>query len=345
MTTVKLSKDARQELWQRLNAEQFSKYQTKIEGAWRFTNSRQDSLYDPHLWIVGAIHGNEAVGAVVLEQLMNLADKRLLFDVGTITFVIGNPRAFLSDVRYIDRDLNRAFALNEENDFPHSVEMERQKDLHFLLAESPPHFVLDLHSVSRGDHGIIVYPEASLLWAERLGCIDTHFCYSKEHMAGETLIDAAHHYGAAAMVVECGHHHSPNTALVALAHIEKLLHTFEMSRSSLCDASLPPFSEIIRYRSMVMIKPYDGFRFLLPVETGTQVEAGVRYAVDARGEHFENFTAWLMMPSLIVNDDDEDAGWLCSRELIPTAEMDQDQAITSFPPPTLRKAQVNVCKR
>ena len=327
---VRLDKGARLELWDRLNRHPFSAFRTEIEGAWRFSASSKHDILQPHLWIVGAVHGNEAVGAVVLEQLMKKAIQGDLLEAGEVTFVIGNPAALIEDVRYIDRDLNRAFALRDEESQSTAVEVIRQREIHQLLAERPPHFVLDLHSVSRGDHGIIVYPKASLPWAESLGCVGTHFCYSCDHMAGETLIDAAHHYGAAAMVIECGHHHSPNTAIVALAQIERLLRHFDMSQKSLIDCPLAEFSTITRYRSKDMIKPHTGFRFLFPVETGTQVEAGCVFAIDDEGEHKAADTAWLMMPSLVINEDDEDAGWMCSRELIPCAEIEHDHLTLSL---------------
>lgn len=316
---LRLDKHERLGLWTRLNGDIFQPYKETIEGVWRFVShgkntsnlSREDL---PHLWIVGSVHGNEAVGAVVLERLMMLAHRGELIEHGELTLVLGNPAAFLADQRYIDRDLNRAFGLTSAS--PSNIEAVRQAKLHNLLQSRPPQFVLDLHSVSSGDHGIIVYPKESSIWAERLGCLGTHFCYSKEHMAGETLIDAAHRYGAGAMVVECGHHHSPNTPIVALAHIQKLLHYFKITSKVLIDEPLPEVSIITRYRSTKMIRPYRGFKFLFPVETGSAIEAHVPYAIDARGEHVEDQPAWLMMPSLEVKPHDQDAGWLCSLEQI-----------------------------
>ena len=73
---------------------------------------------------------------------------------------------------------------------------------------------------------------------------------------------------------------------------------------------------ITRYHSTQMIQPSLGFKFLFPVETGFEVKKGVVYAVDEQGEHIAPHDTWLMMPSLEVKPHDQDAGWLCSRELI-----------------------------
>ena len=158
--------DERVKLWKRLNSDHYQKFREETEGVWCI-HSGQDG---PHLWIVGAVHGNEAVGAVVISELLERALTEPLLTRGRITLVIGNPNAFLEDLRYIDQDLNRAFAedVNEIAD----QEVQRKWVLTDLLQLDSPDFVLDLHSVSRGDHGIIVYPEESKEWAETLCCLD-----------------------------------------------------------------------------------------------------------------------------------------------------------------------------
>ena len=118
------------------------------------------------------------------------------------------------------------------------------------------------------------------------------------------------------MVVECGHHHSSNTKEVAFAHIQKLLNYFEMTERCLVEVLPKPAEQITRYRSTQMIKPNLHFRFILPVETGTLIEANVVYAIDDEGEHKAQEKVWLMMPLFEVKPHDKDAGWLCSRELL-----------------------------
>ena len=307
---MRLSTEERSQLWSNLQKEPYRNFQLNVDGVWRFYGEGEGA----HIWVVGSVHGNEAVGAVILERLMKLAITGQLLSSGTMTFVLGNPQAFLKDLRYIDQDLNRAFAPDVTKS--DSVEFIRQAELHTLLSDHPPQFVLDLHSVSSGDHGIVVYPQESRQWAELLSCLDTHFCYSQSHMAGETLIDAAQHYGAGVMVVECGHHHSSNTIHVALTHIQKVLHHFKLSSYPLVDHPPQSPSLVTRYHSTQMIQPNLGFKYLFPVETGSEVKKGVVYAVDSQREHVAPYDAWFMMPSLEVKPHDQDAGWLCSRELI-----------------------------
>lgn len=298
----------RNSLWRDLQRGELSSFQLE-EGVWRF----KSPIEGPHLWVVGAIHGNEAVGAVIVQALLARALSGSLISRGTVTMVIGNPEAFLRDVRYIEEDLNRAF--HQELNACSSLEGLRQVLLAKLLASDPPDFVLDLHSVSRGDHGIIVYPTASSMWAERLGCLETHFCYDQDHMAGATLIDAAQALGAGVMVVECGHHHSPKTVDVAMSHISRLFNYFEMNGSpEEVDNDRP--ARVIRFLSVAMIKPGPNFRFTHPLETGSELDKGQCFAVDDDQEHITDNRVWVMMPSLTVHPTDADAGWLCRREVI-----------------------------
>ena len=306
---MKLNERERCELWNSLQSTELELYKTSTEGVWRFRSDQPG----PHVWVVGAIHGNEAVGAVAVAELMKAALRNELISRGQVTLVVGHPDAFLANQRYLNQDLNRAFD-RVAHDHPDREE-ERQAELVAELERDPPDFVLDLHSVSSGDHGIVVYPEQSAHWAERLGCLDTHFCYAQEHMAGATLIDAAQSLGAGVMVVECGHHHSPNAIQVARLHIHRVLSYFGIGGLS----GVPHITDlpkIVRFYSTRMIEPGPNFRFLQAYETGSEVEAGQAFAVDDHQEHFTADKSWLMMPSLTVGPHDADAGWLCRREIV-----------------------------
>ena len=92
---MKLTTEERSKLWSSLQSEPYNSFKLNIDGAWRFHGHTEGA----HIWIVGSVHGNEAVGAVVLEQLMNIAINDQLISSGTITFILGNPEAFLKDLR------------------------------------------------------------------------------------------------------------------------------------------------------------------------------------------------------------------------------------------------------
>ena len=63
-----------------------------------------------HVMVVGGTHGNEPAGVkamVAFHQQVHNGD--FILERGKVSLVLGNPRAYEQDQRYIDRDLNRSF--------------------------------------------------------------------------------------------------------------------------------------------------------------------------------------------------------------------------------------------
>lgn len=61
----------------------------------------------PTVVILGGIHGNERVGVTVLESLRALLNPDRIN--GVLHLILGNPRAYKENKRFIDTDLNRLF--------------------------------------------------------------------------------------------------------------------------------------------------------------------------------------------------------------------------------------------
>ena len=60
-----------------------------------------------HVVIVGGTHGNEPGGVKAIVQLHRaFRNGEITLKQGKISFLIGNPKAYEKDVRYIDSDLN-----------------------------------------------------------------------------------------------------------------------------------------------------------------------------------------------------------------------------------------------
>ena len=307
-----LSRDERKALWSRwalvTEAEKF-------RGVLHFDTGR----VGPHLCITGSIHGNEAVGAVVIERLYERLQKGQLITHGRLSLILGNPDAFLDDVRYLDQDLNRAFAdefTPEQGEAQIDREGLRQLELKAFLDMYPVDMLLDLHSVSRGEVCLAVYSAQRATEGVWHSPLPLHFCYNEAHLFGRTLIDEIYLRGGDAMVVECGQHHSENTVPVALAHVQLMLEHSGLFTGSPLAPRLPQPEHLSRYCSTHMIAPRSGFAFTQPVETESFIEAGQVYATDDFEEHIASTPSWLMMPSLSVSPQDVDAGWLCTKERV-----------------------------
>jgi aspartoacylase len=64
--------------------------------------------------LVGGTHGNELIGVYLIKKFERNPElvRRNSFETLTL---LGNPRAIEANVRYIDKDLNRCFEVQELN--------------------------------------------------------------------------------------------------------------------------------------------------------------------------------------------------------------------------------------
>ncbi len=266
-----------------------------------------------HVVIVGGTHGNEPAGVRAMVALhRQLKNGEIKLARGKVSLLLGNPRAYQKDQRYIDRDLNRSFGDQDSA----TIEGRRAVEIiKYLHRSSDIAALLDLHSVSIGDFKICVYEKQnpqSLDLALNISNLHLHFAYHPEHMRG-TLIEAAGKQHICGLIVECGNHVSRQGVNTALAHIQALLahyHLLEKSFSS--ERSMP--ETITQYESIQFIKPGTNFRFLIDgVKTGTKLASGQKFARDDHGYHVAPQDCFIVVPSLIVKPTDDDAGFLCIR--------------------------------
>lgn len=97
----------------------------------------------PTVVIMGATHGNEIIGAKIIEQLKKTLPKEEV--LGEIYLIIGNPKALLKNVRFIDFDLNRLFGDDSKKlSTTLSSEGKRVLELAPILAKAD--YLLDIHS-------------------------------------------------------------------------------------------------------------------------------------------------------------------------------------------------------
>jgi len=272
----------------------------------------QVSAPDPggHVVIVGATHGNEPSGLTAMIQLHQaLKNGAIRLKNGKISLLLGNPRAYERNVRYVDCDLNRAFDGRERA----TVEGKRAWEIRrFFEGNDDVSAILDLHSVSIGDFKILVYPRQTpelTAPAAGLSPIPLHFAYHIEHMPG-TLIAAAGRKNVFGLIVECGNHHAARGVETAAEHIHRILalhHVIDPEPRP----QIKSAAAITRYDSIQAIKPHAGFRFLIEdIQTGTRLKKGQRFARDDRGYHSAPQDCWVVVPSKTVLSTDFDAGFL-----------------------------------
>lgn len=121
-----------------------------------------------HIVVGSIIHGNETGSLpATIEIIQKLIAKKILYG-GKISFFLGNKKAALQNKRFIDHDLNRCFA--EQNNTTLSHEKKRALDLKNLLITAD--VFIDFHQTTRPSlesFYIFAMHKQSYLWARAIG--------------------------------------------------------------------------------------------------------------------------------------------------------------------------------
>ncbi|WP_066380426.1 MULTISPECIES: aspartoacylase [unclassified Anabaena] len=101
--------------------------------------------------IVGGTHGNEFTGAYLVKKLEKFPHLIQKYNFEILT-LLGNPQAFAAGKRYIEKDLNRCFLVENLQDTTlNSYEDNRAKTIYQTLLNSSPSqvdVIIDLHSTT-----------------------------------------------------------------------------------------------------------------------------------------------------------------------------------------------------
>ena len=112
----------------------------------------------PTLLVVSSIHGNEPAGYLGSLRVLRALEERQDLIGGHVAFLVGNVRALREGVRYVDRDLNRAWTEDRIAQLRGGTEAAQHEDVEQreLLEEiegvlahgQAPAYLLDLHTTS-----------------------------------------------------------------------------------------------------------------------------------------------------------------------------------------------------
>ena len=103
--------------------------------------------------VVGGTHGNEYTGCYVIERLEKQRKAlRQAYPSLDIETLLANPRAYASNQRFLDDDLNRQFSLDRMADEPTSYEAVRAREIDAALgpkgSEAASEVCIDLHTTT-----------------------------------------------------------------------------------------------------------------------------------------------------------------------------------------------------
>ncbi|MFB6145106.1 MAG: succinylglutamate desuccinylase/aspartoacylase family protein [Candidatus Nanohaloarchaea archaeon] len=169
---------------------------------------------EPEYTVVGSIHGDEPAGKRAIERFLEED-----WDVDKpVQFVIGNPKALVRDVRYIDTDLNRAFPGDEDSELYEDqlaakiyekVEGTTLLDIH-TTHSSPEIFVntgsLDERNVemakNAGAKYVVWYPDSASSLTSCVGGVNVECGYQHSDAAAKNAYKVIVNFLAAEGVIE-----------------------------------------------------------------------------------------------------------------------------------------------
>lgn len=148
---------------------------------------------DPHIIVVGCLHGDEPLGRDVVEQL-----KTIELQKGTLTLVVAHEAALARNVRFIETDMNRAFPGRPDG----ALEERLAYELTPLLRSAD--CVVDIHTTRSAIDALLIITERTKNGDGVLAAIDVpkvayidraHF--GKGGMINEAQIGVSLEYGTA----------------------------------------------------------------------------------------------------------------------------------------------------
>ena len=322
-------------------------FQNKINIDLEFGFRLESNVIGPEVVIYGAIHGNEPVGIEAIVKFISLIDNhKIQLIKGQITFVLGNPPAYLVNRRLIDSNLNRAFepmeldypevfdtkkpnnsksTVSQNNDY----EKTRAREIQKYLSSLPQlDYCLDLHSVSVGDLKIAISrsePE-QVEFMNSVSNLSKQLTYDSNSMTGTTM-DEGWRRGAKNCVIECGNHNDPEAFKFGLEHILRLLSQAKMIPQLELRESPKP---IIRYNAITKVEVGEQFQWRLPVITSDAFvpknciistlvdnqQLELNQKIENMKKQIASDDCYLLMPDRSPKPTDNDAGFLCYKSII-----------------------------
>jgi hypothetical protein len=267
----------------------------------------------PTLIVVSGLHGNEPAGVTASIRVLEALGPRAGELRGRIHFLVGNREAVARGVRYVHRDLNRAWTRDQVQGLTAAGESAEDREQLELLTELTriversrgPVYALDLHTTS-GPDGVFTTVGDTLENRSLARSLPVPLVLGLEELVDGTLHDYLESLGLITLAFESGQHLEPEAVDRAEAAIwvllaasgllpESLVPELSLARSRLggVGRTLPRVVEL-RYRHP--ISEEDGFRMRPGFRSFQRIRRGDELADDRKGPVRAPESGRLLMP-------------------------------------------------
>lgn len=248
------------------------------------------------LTLMGLTHGNEVGGVVVLNELLRGILGGVITCPIPLNLILGNPWAARKDVRFVDRDLNRSFLLNNTE----TAEAKRADVLEQVLAKTA--YLVDFHQtreISENPFFIFPHTKAGFAFAQAIAPqipVVTHWGkpFSEDGRCSDEFVNSQ---GGVGITIEVGQNgyapFSIGAGVWVAQQAIRVVHGYLNHAQPLHDQQVTPqvytWLEILRYGDGdISLVP--GWRNFSRVDAGQKIGEDNGRTITAPAE------AWLLFP-------------------------------------------------
>lgn len=245
----------------------------------------------PTTLVVGLMHGNEVVGKHAIAYLHKKINT--LHDLGgKIITLYANLKGQEQDKRFIDHDLNRAFALEDDDS---SYEITRAKRIKDFFVDIHIDYLFDLHSTSsKSDPMILCTSQKSSLELASKMPIRHIVQWLIDIVEWTSLLKYFQDDITLGMAFECGCHKDENT-IATWKKIIDVIVSFHQGKQ------LPDQKDQIKINITDIVLTSDpGFTYTRPYKWFELLEKGEIRGRDMTGDHSFDKPKILVMPNMII---------------------------------------------
>jgi succinylglutamate desuccinylase len=287
----------------------------------------------PTLLVVSGVHGNEPAGVEASRRVAARLAGRDGVLTGRVVFVVGNRAALARGLRFVDRDLNRAWspervaALRNGHDLTGCEDREQRALMDLLdrlVAEAGgPVYAVDLHTTS-GDGGAFSSATDTLQNRALALTLPVPFVLGLDELLDGTLLDYLQASGCRCLAFESGQHSEP----LAVERAEAAVWILLVAAGLLPETAVPELTSarkllaregrrhprVVEMRYRHPVEPEDGFLMRPGYRNFQRIQEGEVLATDRSGPIRAAETARILMPLYQVLGDD---GFFVVREVAP----------------------------
>lgn len=252
----------------------------------------------PVVTIIGSLHGNERVGAEVIELL-----KKEFGDQSNLNFLVGNPAAYEEDKRFLDTDLNRLFGKAFDELKTKEVlnrEEVRALELGAILEKSD--YLIDIHCTLKPSLPF-VFCENNEGHLELATIFETKYIVSPAlDFHPEDLVSSADNFvdrhGGRGFTYETGWYKEPESAKQILRKVKKFLaYVGAVEEDQNQNLTVQKISEPWHFLiNQSIIAESDQFSFVEDFDNFKLIPKGTKIAVDAGKNVFTDNESHIIFP-------------------------------------------------